>query len=227
MNPSGGVAELGPIVVAAPADAAPANVYREVAWPDDHDAALVRRLRDEVDPHAAVRLFDRYAPLVRRILARTLGPFLEVEDQVQETFVAFFRQVKTLKNDEAVRAFLVSIAVRVARHELRHRRVRKILRLAPPDEIADIAGASPREDHEARQAVRRLFAILDELDTPSRLVFTLRYLEDMELMEVAVAIGESLASVKRRLARVVPIVMARASRDPALAPYVFVDEVTA
>jgi RNA polymerase sigma-70 factor, ECF subfamily len=219
MIPSG-AAVSGPIVVAAPESAVAANVYRDVAWPDDQDAALVRRLRDQVDPQAAVRLFDRYAPLVRRILARTLGPFLEVEDHVQETFVTFFRQVRTLRNEEAVRAFLVSIAVRVARHELRHRRVRRILRLAPPEEIADVAGAAPREDHEARQAVRRLFAILDELDTPSRLVFTLRFLEDMELMEIAVAVGESLASVKRRLARVIPIVTARASRDAALAPYV-------
>ena len=225
MNSPGGAAVSGPVVVAAPDDAPVSNVYREVAWPDDHDAALLRRLRDQVDPHAAARLFDRYAPLVRRILARTLGPFLEVEDHVQETFVAFFRQVRTLKNEEAVRAYLVSIAVRVARHELRHRRVRRILRLAPPDEITDVAGAAPREDHEAREAVRRLFAILDELDTPSRLVFTLRYLEEMELMEVAVAVGESLASVKRRLARVVPIVTARASHDPALAPYVYLEEV--
>ena len=39
-------------------------------------------------------------------------------------------------------------------------------------------------------------------------------------MEVAVAVGESLSSVKRRLARVVPLVQTRAARDAALAPYV-------
>jgi RNA polymerase sigma-70 factor (ECF subfamily) len=65
-----------------------------------------------------------------------------------------------------------------------------------------------------------VYAILDDLDTSSRLAFTLRFFEEMELMEVALATGESLASVKRRLARVVPIVNARASRDDALAPYV-------
>ena len=64
-----------------------------------------------------------------------------------------------------------------------------------------------------------LFEILDELDAQSRLVFTLRFLEEMELMEVAVAVGESLASVKRRLARVVLVIHARAAQDSALAPY--------
>jgi RNA polymerase sigma-70 factor (ECF subfamily) len=195
-------------------------VYRDNARPDgEEDAVLLRRLRESVDPHASAQLFDRHAPLVRRILGRTLGPFLEVEDHVQETFLAFFRQLKTLKNDEALRPFLVGVAVRVARNELRRRRVRRLLRLASPEELIDSAGAAPREDHEAREALRRLFLILDDLDTPSRLVFTLRFLDDMELMEVAVAVGESLASVKRRLARVLPIVNARAARDPALAPY--------
>jgi RNA polymerase sigma-70 factor (ECF subfamily) len=197
------------------------HVYRETHPPkiDHDDTELVRLVCDRKDSHAGGMLFDRYAPLVRRILVRTLGPFYEVEDQVQDTFVAFFRQVETLKNTDALRAFLVSITVRTARHELRRRRVRRVLHLAPPEEIAEAAPAGREPDHDGREALRRLFAILDDLDTASRLVFTLRYLEEMELMEVAVAVGESLASVKRRLARIVPVVNARARRDEALAPY--------
>jgi RNA polymerase sigma-70 factor (ECF subfamily) len=195
------------------------HVYRTSDVGAEHeDAVLVRLVRVGTDHHAAGLLFDRYAPLVRRVLTRTLGPFHEVEDHVQETFIVFFRQLKTLKNDESVRAFVVSIAVRTARHELRRRRVRRILRLSAPEELSDFAGGVGA-DMEGREALRRLFAILDELDTPSRLVFTLRFLEDMDLMEVAVAVGESLASVKRRLSRVVPIVNARAARDEALSPY--------
>jgi RNA polymerase sigma-70 factor, ECF subfamily len=186
---------------------------------EDDDAVLVRLVRAGGDQQAAGVLFDRYAPLVRRILLRTLGPFHEVEDQVQETFIAFFRQLRALKNDDSIRAYLVSIAVRTARHELRRRRVRQILRLAPAEELSEFPDRASISDLEGREAVRRLFAILDDLDTPSRLVFTLRFLEEMELMEVAIAVGESLASVKRRLARVVPVVNARAAGDAALAPY--------
>jgi RNA polymerase sigma-70 factor (ECF subfamily) len=197
------------------------HAYRDAAVELGHeDAVLVRLVRVGGDHRAAGSLFDRYAPLVRRVLVRTLGPFHEVEDHVQETFIAFFRQLGTLKNEESVRAFLVSIAVRTARHELRRRRVRRILRLAPPEELSDVAGTGGGTDYEGREALRRLFAILDELDTTSRLAFTLRFVEEMELMEVAIAIGESLASVKRRLARVVPIVNARAARDAALSPYI-------
>jgi len=188
--------------------------------PDVDDATLARLVRAQRDQRAAGILFDRHAPVVRRILTRTLGPFHEVEDHVQETFVQFFRQLGSLRNDDALRAFVVSIAVRTARHELRRRRVRKILRFAPPEELSDFAEAVEGVDHEGREALRHLFAILDDLDTPSRLAFTLRHLEEMELMEVAVAVGESLASVKRRLGRVTALVNARAMVDPALSIYV-------
>jgi RNA polymerase sigma-70 factor (ECF subfamily) len=187
--------------------------------PADDDAVLVQSLRRGRNDQAAHALFDRYAALVRRILARMLGPFQDVEDHVQETFLAFFRQVGAIRDQEAVHAFVVSIAVRIARHELRRRRVRRILRLAPNEQLPE-AAVGGVGDVEAREALRRLFAILDDLDGPSRIAFSLRHLEEMELMEVALATGESLASVKRRLARVVPIVNARIANDSALATYV-------
>jgi RNA polymerase sigma-70 factor (ECF subfamily) len=182
------------------------------------DAALARATA-EGDARAAGMLFERYAPIVHRILSRTLGPGTDVEDHLQETFFAFFRELPGLREEAAVRSFLVSIAVRLARMELRRRRVRRILRLAPPEEIVETAGGVDGADLAARDAVRRLFAILDDLDTASRLAFSLRYLDEMELAEVAAALGESLATVKRRLARVGPIVRARILRDPALAAY--------
>jgi RNA polymerase sigma-70 factor (ECF subfamily) len=183
------------------------------------DALLARAARDG-SMRAAAELFDRHGPLVRRIFARTLGPWRDVEDHVQETFLAFFRELPGLRDDAAARAFLVSIAVRMAKGELRRMRVRRILRFTSHDELSEIGGAIPGADHEGREAVRRLFRILDELDAPSRIAFTLRHLEEMELTDVAAALGESLATVKRRLARVTPIVRARIARDEALAGYI-------
>ena len=204
-------------MAAEPMIVSSASGYRQPSYEMD-DGELLERFRANADRQAAGLLFDRHAPLVRRLLARTLGPFRETEDHVQEAFFTFFQRIGTLRDDAAWRPFLVGITIRIARHELRRRRVRRVLHLSDPAELPEIGTSPP--DHEAREALRRLFGILDELDTTSRLAFTLRFFEDMELMEVAVAIGESLSSVKRRLARVVPLVQTRAARDAALAPYV-------
>jgi RNA polymerase sigma-70 factor (ECF subfamily) len=79
--------------------------------------------------------------------------------------------------------------------------------------------AAPRADADAREAVKRLYAILDQLDTKSRLGFVLHYVEGLGMLEVASALGVSLATAKRRLARVSARVWAMAQGDRLLVEY--------
>jgi hypothetical protein len=67
-----------------------AGGYRHPAYEMD-DGELLERFRAHADRQAAGLLFDRHAPMVRRLLARTLGPFRETEDHVQE---AFFHRIR-------------------------------------------------------------------------------------------------------------------------------------
>jgi RNA polymerase sigma-70 factor (ECF subfamily) len=168
------------------------------------------------DPVAQGTLWDAYAPLVRGVLRRSLGPSADVDDTLQEVFLTFFRVAKNLRDPEALRPFLIGIAMRMARGELRKRRVRRWFFLS--DDGAVPEGATG-DDGDAREAVRRLYAILDDLDTESRLAFVLRQIEGLELEEVASALGLSLATTKRRLAKVIPVVDARVRADVVLAPY--------
>jgi RNA polymerase sigma-70 factor (ECF subfamily) len=53
---------------------------------------------------------------------------------------------------------------------------------------------------EQRQALYALYALLDRIDTRRRTVFVLRYVEGLELAELALVLGCSLATCKRRVA---------------------------
>lgn len=180
--------------------------------PADVDAALVRRLRDG-DARAPADLFDRYGPLVNRILRRVLGGGGDHDDRVQETFLEALRSLPTLRDDGALRAWITTIAVRVARAELRRRRVRRFLRLAD-DELPEPPCV---DDHAAREALRATWKILDALPTDERLAFTLRFIEGEELTAVADACGCSLATVKRWLARAEQRFVSLAMQHPELA----------
>lgn len=181
------------------------------------DAALVRALT-EGSAAAAATMWDRYATLVRGILRRSIGPDAEVDDAVQEVFLRFFKQVSNLRDPGALRPFVIGIALHVAGTELRRRRVRRWLRLTDDGTLPD--RAAPSDDDDARAALRRLYAMLDRLDDGSRLLFVLRHVEGMELTELAAALGTSLATIKRRLAKVTDRVLAMIDRDPDLAGYV-------
>jgi RNA polymerase sigma-70 factor, ECF subfamily len=74
-------------------------------------------------------------------------------------------------------------------------------------------------DPRTREAVRRLFAVLSELDDRDRLAFVLRHAEGYELTEAAAALDVSLATVKRCLARAEEQVLSRARSDDLLSAW--------
>lgn len=179
------------------------------------DAALARAAAAG-DPEASGLVFDRYSRLVRGLLRRSLGQN-DVDDHVQEVFLRLFAELERLRDPAALRSFLIGISIRVAGSELRRRRVRRWLSLAPSGEPPELA--VPPLDASAREALQRLYAILDRQDPDSRLLFTMRFVERLELTELAAAFDVSLATLKRRLSRVSDRVFAGVRRDELLLPY--------
>ncbi|AGP34469.1 hypothetical protein BE04_29065 [Sorangium cellulosum] len=180
------------------------------------DGALVRALVAG-EPWAAAAVWNRHAPKVFRIVARVLGPGADAEDLTQDVFASVFSKVPELRDPDALGSFIVSVTLRMLKWELRRRRVRRILHLSEGAELPEQA-VEP-VDSEAREALGRLYAILDTLNADDRTVFVLRHMEGMSLPEIAEAAGVSLATVKRRLSRATELVSSRVEHDASLAGY--------
>jgi RNA polymerase sigma-70 factor (ECF subfamily) len=143
-------------------------------------------------------LFRRYAPYVAAVAHRLLGRDEDVDDTVQEVFLAAVRGVHAVRDPAAVRGWLACIAVRVARERLRKRRMRAFFGLDDPiayESVVD-AGASA----EQRALVARVYRLLDGVPANQRIAWSLRYIEGEPLESVAALCGCSLATAKRRIA---------------------------
>jgi RNA polymerase sigma-70 factor (ECF subfamily) len=92
------------------------------------------------------------------------------------------------------------------------------MRLTPAGELPE-APPSMVDDGPARQALWRFQGILETLGTKSRRVFVLRYVEKLELTDVAAQMQISVATAKRHLSRAAATVAAMVKREPALAQY--------
>ena len=130
----------------------------------------------------------------------------------------YFRSPGDLHEPDKLRGFLYGIAIRVARSELRRRRLRRWLRLTDEGVVPDVDSAPL--DADAREAVARLYAILDRTSDEARLLFVLRCIEKLEVAEVAACLDLPLGTTKRKLGKVVPHIFAIARRDPLLAEYI-------
>ena len=179
------------------------------------DDATLARAASSGDPRATSVLWDRFSPLVRRMLRRTLGPTAEVEALLQEVFLRALRQLGGLPEAAQLKPFVVAVTVRVLSGELKRNRVRRFLRLQGPWHTSDFSHGDPA----TRTALSSLYRILDGLDADARLAFTLRHFEGLELIELASAMDASLSSAKRRLARANARVQAAVSRDAAFSAY--------
>jgi RNA polymerase sigma-70 factor (ECF subfamily) len=149
-------------------------------------------------PDSDAELFERFAPYVARIGLRLLGRESDVDDLIQDVFIAAMRQRHQVRAPEAFRSWLAIIAVRTARRYLRKRKLRALVgidTIAPTLELRD-NGMSP----ERRALLTRVYQVLEKIPVDQRIAWTLRYVEGEKLEEVAERCGCSLATAKRRIA---------------------------
>ena len=180
------------------------------------DATLVHKLLDQ-HPHAARIIWQRFAPMVHGMLRRSLGRDDDIEDLAQEVFMHVFQKASTLRNPQALRAFVITVTSFTVRNELRTRWSRRWRRRQHP--VADPGQLGTYQDIESREALRRLCVILDRADSQERTAFVLRVIEGMPLEDVATALDVSVATAKRRLSRAWHRVVLFAERDTALVEY--------
>jgi RNA polymerase sigma-70 factor, ECF subfamily len=178
--------------------------------------ALIRR-----DPQATFVAWTRLHSLAVGTLRRLAGPGNDVDDLAQEVFLRFFRRVPKLRDPKALRSFLIGICLRVIRAEMRQRWLRRFLHLTDSGESPEPrlpARDGDRAD-DAREIVRRYYAILERLSGEERSLYVARHIERLPLTEVASLHGLSDSTARRRLLRVARRVAAMVDRDPALSGY--------
>jgi RNA polymerase sigma-70 factor (ECF subfamily) len=162
------------------------------------DAAGGDRTSGELPALDLDSLFRRYSPYVAAIAYRLLGRDDEVDDTIQEVFLAAVRGVHAVRDPNAVRAWLARVTVRSARQKLRKRRLRSFLGLDEPATYDAVVDRSASAEH--RALVARVYRVLDGMPANQRIAWSLRYIEGEALEGVATLSGCSLATAKRRIA---------------------------
>jgi RNA polymerase sigma-70 factor (ECF subfamily) len=191
---------------------------RTISFVGDEES-WVRALAER-QPAAIAAFYDCYAERVLRILARILGSDQELRDVHHETFVRALGSIASLRDPSRLSAWVTSVAVLSARTCLQRRARRRWLVLTEPDELARLDVRAPSAEASIHEALTATYRVLDSLPPQERIVFALRFIEGMQLVEIADACGVSLATTKRRLGRAEQRFSSLARRHPALAEWV-------
>ena len=152
-----------------------------------------------VSAPAGQTVFQRFSRDVARLAFRLVGRDGDVDDLVQDVFLAAHRSMPVGLPDVEARRWLSTVAVRLAGRRLRRRRIATFFGFGDdgPDELLLATGASP----ETSAVLAQLYRRLDGLPVPERLAWTLRHVENESLDDVARLCRCSLATAKRRIAK--------------------------
>jgi RNA polymerase sigma-70 factor, ECF subfamily len=168
------------------------------------------------DPDAAVRqrldeLFKEHSAYVARLAYRMMGRDADIDDIVQDVFVLLLRHIERIRHPDAVRAWLATTTVRLTRRRLRVNSLRLLLGLSDSAGVEDIrdSGSSPED----RVAFRAVHVALEGVGVDARIAWTLRYLEEQRIEDVAKLCGCSTRTAKRWIARAQRAVKEAFGRD--------------
>lgn len=129
---------------------------------------------------------------------RLLGRDSEVDDVVQDVFVALLRFHGSVRDANALRGWLATTTVRLSLRRLRARKLRLKAWLGL-DEIEPASVPSPGATPEEHVALTRVHRALDGVSASARVAWLLRYVEQETMEEVARLVGCSLTTAKRRV----------------------------
>jgi RNA polymerase sigma-70 factor, ECF subfamily len=164
---------------------------------DDDD--LVARIAAGDD--AALReLFGRHAPWLA-VRLRAVLPAADVEDVLQETFLAAWRGAGGYRPQGACGGWLWGIARRQAALLFRRRGPAEQAGTALPADLAGREAPDPAETALARADLEVAVAALGPDGSPEREVWRLMYEQDRPVAEVAELLGVPPGTVKSRAHR--------------------------
>lgn len=148
-----------------------------------------------------VKTYDRFSDKIFRHLYFRMRDREKALDLMQETFTKTFLYIKDGVQVENIQAFLYRVAHNLMIDEFKKSNRQKVVSLEAMAED----GITPGEDHstEMKQKidVEAMMTKLDELPPQYREVIVMRYVDQLELKEIAEALQESENSIRVKLHR--------------------------
>jgi len=164
------------------------------------ELALVERFR-RGDDSAFEEIVEQHAAAVAALANRLLGWPGDVDDVVQEVFVAAFLGLKKFRGESRLRTWLFTITVNKCR-SFRFRRLRRLRCVAVEEAAAlesqDRSGEIVALDQETLARVRRAIRTLPQ---KYREIIVLRYLQGLEVSEIRELLGITDNATQVRLNR--------------------------
>lgn len=174
-------------------------------------------------PTTEIQDFDKVVqlhwPRIFRFVLTSVRDRDAAETLTQDCFFRAYKGRMRFRGDASINTWLMRIAVNLVRDFARNRRLQFWRRARSSGlDTADIShwlpdrGISPEAKALVKEQVKAVWNATEVLSDKQRTVFLLRFVEDMDLLEIAAATGMKEGTVKMHLFRAVHAIRDRIRR---------------
>jgi len=159
---------------------------------------------------------ERHQQRIYRVLLGMIRDDDDAQTLTQECFLKAYEARSTYRGEASLSTWLVRIAVNLAHDYHRNRRLDFWRRLfsgsSEPDQAMarlPAGGATPEQDLLAKEKLAAVWSATEKLSPQQRVIFVLRFVEEMSLEEIAATTNLKLGTVKIHLFRALAVVRKR------------------
>ena len=150
---------------------------------------------EQGNAQAASVFYRRFGKRVGALVWTLMGGDADHDDIVQNVFVNLIGSIGSVRDSSKLAPWVDSVVYRVVFKELRSRKRSKTVAVDPSDETFEKSGSQ----YNTSIIVARFFRILDQMEPADRMLFSLKYLDNLMLTDIAEVSNLSVSTVKRRL----------------------------
>jgi RNA polymerase sigma-70 factor (ECF subfamily) len=154
------------------------------------------------------RVVERHRPQIFRFLLASTRDLDLAETLTQECFLKAHRNWSNFRGESSAVTWLMRIAINLQKDHWRNRRMQfwrqtrtNAVDLDEASEWLPSGESSQEQKLLARERVSQVWRAVEGLSERQRTVFLLRYVEELELSEIALTTGLSEGTVKAHLSR--------------------------
>jgi RNA polymerase sigma-70 factor (ECF subfamily) len=161
------------------------------------DQELMQRLI-KGENHAFNFLVGRYKNKLFNLIYRLLKSREEAEDVLQETFLRVYREKENYNFDYSFSTWIYTIALNLAKNEMRRRNKFKFLDLELFKNNTELAAP---ENNNEDALISALEKVMDKLPERYKTVLLLREMNQLSYEEIAESVNLPLGTIKSRINR--------------------------
>ncbi|MBK8701560.1 MAG: RNA polymerase sigma factor [Saprospiraceae bacterium] len=161
-------------------------------YPEDEE--ILNLLRNEVTLERGFRLLmQTYQEKMYWHIRRIVGSHDDADDVIQNTFIKAFKGFKGFEERSSLYTWLYRIATNEALSYQKSRKAKAIVSIDDHDHYLEEKSG---EDFDTEKAVEKLNKALTELPEKQRIVFNLRYYDEMSYQDMSEILETSVGALK-------------------------------